>query len=155
MISPNREGSLWVVSACLAGQACRYDGHAQPMEQVRELVRRGRALPVCPEQMGGLPTPRKPCELVDCGARGYRVLDSKGHDHTRAFRTGAREALEMALLFGAKGAILKTRSPSCGYGSVYDGTFRGILTSGRGVFADLLLGKGFEILTEEDLGGLL
>lgn len=144
--SPDRAGTLWVVSACLAGQACRYDGKAQPLERVRDLVRRGLALPVCPEQMGGLPTPRVSCERV-----GGRVLDADGEDRTEAFLLGAQEALALARLFGATHALLKSRSPSCGCGLIYDGTFGGGLVRGNGLFAELLLGHGFDVLTDLDL----
>ncbi|MBU1002886.1 MAG: DUF523 domain-containing protein [Proteobacteria bacterium] len=136
----------YVVSACLAGVNCRYDGQATPVAAVLELLRQGRALPVCPEQLGGLGTPRPCCEL-----QGDRVLDTQGHDVTEAFERGAAEALRLARLFGASLAILKSRSPSCGCGQVYDGTFSGTLVPGNGLFAALLQGQEFEILTEQDL----
>ncbi|MGE4299194.1 MAG: DUF523 domain-containing protein [Desulfovibrionaceae bacterium] len=137
---------LWLVSACLAGVACRYDGTAVPCDAVRELVRQGRALPVCPEQLGGLPTPRPPAELV-----GDRVRTRQGQDVTEAFARGAEEALRLALDAGCVGAVLKARSPSCGRGRVYDGTFSGVLRPGHGLFAALLLAHGFIVHTEEDV----
>lgn len=136
----------YVVSACLAGVNCRYDGQATPVEAVLELLRQGRALPICPEQLGGLATPRPCCEL-----QGNRVRDTQGLDVTEAFQRGAAEALRLAKLFGASQAILKSRSPSCGCGRIYDGSFSGTLIPGNGLFAALLLEEGFEILTEQAL----
>ncbi len=140
-----------IVSACLAGISCRYNGKGAALAQVRQLIQQGLALPVCPEQLGGLPTPRASCELVSCGKRGYRILTAKGQDYTKNFLAGARQAYELAKLFGAQTAILKTRSPSCGCGTVYNGTFSGIVTEGWGTFAQLLREKSFKLLTEEDL----
>lgn len=142
-------GSRFVVSACLAGVSCRYDGGATPVPKILDLVRRGIALPVCPEQLGGLTTPRPPCEL-----RAGRVITTEGADVTDAFLRGAEEALTLAELFGARFAVLKTRSPSCGLGRVYDGTFSGALVPGDGLFATLLTQRGFNVLTEDDFGGL-
>src|SRR5512136_2016262 len=97
-----------IVSACLAGVACRYDGGAKPCAAVICLVAEGQAIPVCPEQLGGLPTPRLPAEQV-----GDRVIRKDGMDVTAEFERGAQEALKVARLVGAKTAILKARSPSC------------------------------------------
>lgn len=141
-----KPGTRLVVSACLAGVNCRYDGAATPVPAVAELVRRGLALPVCPEQLGGLPTPRPSCEIVD----GH-VRDKHGADVSEQFLRGANEALRLAELFGATAAVLKARSPSCGRGQVYDGSFLGRLVPGDGLFAALLLEHGFEVLTEADL----
>ncbi|GBC63048.1 DUF523 domain-containing protein [Desulfonema ishimotonii] len=135
-----------IVSACLAGVRCRYNGDAFPNEKVIELVATGKALPVCPEQLGGLPTPRPPAEIV-----GERVINTQGADITPQFQAGAREALRLCRLAGCTKAILKSRSPSCGYGRIYDGTFSGTLIPGDGLFARLLRENGVEILTEEDL----
>lgn len=134
-----------LVSACLAGLATRYDGEATPFEPVRELIRQGRAIPVCPEQLGGRPTPRNPNEIKD-----GRVLDAKGEDHTQAFERGAQEGLRLAKLAGCTQAILKAKSPSCGSGRIYDGSFTGKIISGDGVFAKLLKEHGMHISTEED-----
>jgi uncharacterized protein YbbK (DUF523 family) len=135
-----------IVSACLAGLATRYDGKASPHPAVMELLRRGKALPVCPEQIGGLPTPRTCHEIV-----GARVEDRSGNDHTEAFESGARQALELAEQAGCRRAILKSRSPSCGSGTIYDGSFSGKLIAGDGVFAALLKAHGVEVVSEEDL----
>jgi uncharacterized protein YbbK (DUF523 family) len=135
-----------IVSACLADIHCRYDGGGKPCEAVIRLVAEGKALPVCPEQLGGLPTPRIPAEII-----AGRVIRRDGADVTEAFLRGAREALKLARMVGAKTAILKARSPSCGCGKIYDGSFTGKLVDGYGVFADLCKQAGMEMKTEEEL----
>lgn len=134
----------YVVSACLAGEPCRYDGGCSPCPAVQRLIRAGQALPVCPETLGGLPTPRVPSEI-----RGGRVVAKDGTDVTDAFTRGAEEALRLAQENGCTAAILKARSPSCGSGEVYDGTFTGTRVSGEGVFARMAREAGFEIWNEE------
>lgn len=134
-----------LVSACLAGLATRYDGGSTPCETVLELVRQGRALPVCPEQLGGLPTPREPLELRD-----GRVYDRDGNEFTESFRLGAEQGLKLARLAGCTTGVLKSGSPSCGAGTVHDGTFTGTKIPGNGVFAGLLLAHGIRVLTELD-----
>lgn len=135
-----------LVSACLAGEPCRYDGSAAPHPAVLELVRQGRALPVCPEVLGGLPPPREPVEI-----RGGRFLTRSGADVTEAFHAGARRCLDMALDAGCREAVLKARSPSCGCGQVYDGTFSGVLIPGDGVLAALLKERGIAVRAESGL----
>ena len=131
---------MMIVSACLAGFPCRYDGKARPCEQVVELVRAGKAIPVCPEQLGGLPTPRTSCEIRD-----GRVVDAEGYDRTEAFRRGARAVLQIAQTYGATEALLQSRSPSCGSGPIYDGSFTKTLTAGDGVTARLLKENGIQV----------
>ncbi|GAP22251.1 DUF523 domain-containing protein [Leptolinea tardivitalis] len=135
-----------IVSACLAGVHCRYDGNAKPCEAVIRLVAEGKAIPVCPEQLGGLTTPRQSSEIVN-----GRVWMRDGTDVTGAFTRGAQEAINLARLAGATSAILKARSPSCGVGRVYDGTFTGRLIPGDGIFAALCRENGLSVKTEEDL----
>jgi uncharacterized protein YbbK (DUF523 family) len=135
-----------IVSACLAGVHCRYDSGEKTCDPVICLVAEGKAIPLCPEQLGGLTTPRQPCEAI-----GYRVISKDGTDVTEAFHNGAHEALKIASLVGAKTAILKSRSPSCGSGFIYDGTFTGKLVPGDGIFAALCKANGIEVTTEEDL----
>jgi len=141
-----------LVSACLAGIHSRYNGERKALEQVLDLIRQGVALPVCPEQLGGLPTPRPPCEIL-----AGRVLNKDGQDQTAQFALGAEEGLRLARLFGATGAILKAGSPSCGCGSIYDGSFTGRRVPGNGVFAALLRAEGLAVMDEEQflkhLGG--
>jgi uncharacterized protein YbbK (DUF523 family) len=135
-----------IVSACLAGVRCRYDGKDASSEKVVELVRKGKALSVCPEQLGGLPTPREPVECKD-----GRAITRSGKDVTSLFEKGAAESMKIADLVGAQEAILKAFSPSCGSGKVYDGTFSGKLIEGDGIFTALLKKKGIKILTEKDI----
>ncbi len=134
----------YVVSACLAGEPCRYDGGCSPCPAVQRLIRAGQALPVCPETLGGLPTPRVPSEI-----RGGRVVAKDGTDVTDAFTRGAEEALRLAQENGCAAAILKARSPSCGSGEIYDGTFTGTRVPGEGVFARMAREAGLEIWNEE------
>lgn len=136
-----------IVSACLAGMFCRYNGEVQPFEPVVELLRQGRAIPFCPEAFGGLPTPRQPCEI-----QNGRVLDPDDNDVTEEFERGAEEGLRLAKLTGCTEAILKANSPSCGCGIIYDGTFTGTKIPGNGVFAGLLLQHGIRVRSEENLG---
>lgn len=145
--------AIYLVSACLAGENCRYDGKNSRNEAVVELVRQGKAIPVCPEQLGGLPTPRCPCEIVRAGDGSIRVMSRDGRDLTREFYAGAEKALAIAKAHGVRKAILKSKSPSCGCGQVYDGTFSGRLTEGHGVTAKLLMDNQIEVCTEDDLAG--
>lgn len=140
-----------LVSACLLGCRCRYDGDGKENAQVRALAARHTLIPVCPEQLGGLPTPRSPSERV--GEDG-RVVARDGTDVTDAFARGAAEALRLCRLTGCEAAVLKARSPSCGSGTVYDGTFTGSLTAGDGVTAALLIREGIPVVSEETLGTL-
>ena len=134
----------YVVSACLAGEPCRYDGGCSPCPAVQRLIRAGQALPVCPETLGGLPTPRVPSEI-----RGGCVVAKDVTDVTDAFTRGAEEALRLAQENGCTAAILKARSPSCGSGEIYDGTFTGTRVPGEGVFARMAREAGLEIWNEE------
>jgi len=138
-----------LVSACLLGVPCRYDGQAKPCPAVLALMDRHTLIPVCPEQLGGLPTPRNPSER-----RGRRVVSSAGADVTAAYRRGAEETLRLARLYGCEAAILKERSPSCGSGEIYDGTFTRTLTPGDGVAAALLRARGIRVLGETEIPGL-
>lgn len=135
----------YVVSACLAGKSCKYNGGSSPCLQVMELVRLGKARVICPECLGGLKIPRPPCECL-----GERVISKDGEDVTEKFRLGAERALIAAQKTGAKKAILKSRSPSCGYRQIYDGTFSRRLVPGNGHWAEKLEQAGFTIFTEED-----
>ena len=135
-----------LVSACLAGYRCRYDGKIVPDAETVALLKAGKAIPVCPEMMGGLPCPRIPSERT---ANDSRVITKDGGDVTEAFRTGAEETLRMARLYGCTQAILKAKSPSCGVGQIYDGTFSGTLRTGFGVTAQLLRENGIAVLVKD------
>lgn len=137
-----------LVSACLLGVNCRYNGIPQADESVTELLTRDdiTLIPVCPEQLGGLMTPRTPSEQI-----GERVMDEQGNDRTESFVQGAKEALHLAKLYECEVAILKERSPSCGSGFVYDGTFSHTQVPGDGVCAGLLKKNGIHVFGESKL----
>ncbi len=136
-----------LVSACLLGVCCRYDGDTTgPHPDVEALMEEHNLIPICPEIMGGLPTPRPPAER-----RGDMVLTRDHRDVTMQFERGAEEALKLCHLYGCKYAILKERSPSCGTGRIYDGTFSGRLKQGYGVAADLLSSYGVIVLGESEV----
>lgn len=124
-----------LISACLLGEPCRYDGLSKPLDADKLAALRARyeLIPVCPEQAGGLPTPRIPSER-----RGARVINRAGEDVTAQFRRGAALALRLARENGCGRALLKERSPSCGSGEIYDGSFTGRVVPGDGVAAEAL-----------------
>ncbi len=134
-----------LVSACLLGEPCRYDGKSKPCPAVCALQTSHTLIPVCPEVLGGLPTPRTPSEIV-----GERVMMKDGHDVSENYRRGAQRTLEIARAQGCVTAILKERSPSCGCGKVYDGSFTGTLRDGNGITAALLLSHGIRVLGESE-----
>lgn len=137
-----------LISACLLGQYCRYDGKTKVYPQVQALLGRDdiHLIPVCPEQCGGLATPRPAAER-----QGKRVVTTNGSDVTAQYQRGAEAALYWARLFHCTKAILKEKSPSCGHGQIYDGTFSRTLTAGDGVTVELLRAEGLEIIGESDL----
>lgn len=154
--TPQVRSKLVLVSACLAGCECRFDGKANPAKGVAALVAAGRAVQVCPEEEGGLPTPRPPAEIVggdghDVLSGAAKVVTKDGVDVTDVYIAGARKALEAAQATGATTAILKSRSPSCGKGAIYDGSFSRTVRTGDGVTAALLSQHGIEVLTEADI----
>ncbi|MAG61045.1 purine-nucleoside phosphorylase [archaeon] len=132
-----------IVSACLAGINCRYDGKSKPNGKISDIVKKGEAIAVCPEELGGLPTPRPAAEQVK-----NKVINNKGEDITEQFYKGANLALAIAEENNCTEAILKCKSPMCGKGEVYDGSFSGTLTEGEGIFAKLLNEKGVKVITE-------
>lgn len=134
-----------LVSACLLGCSCRYDGKSKLDERVLALQSGHTLIPVCPEQLGGLPTPRLPAEI-----QGEKVTRKDGQDITAQYVKGAREALRLYTLLGCDCALLKARSPSCGKGCIYDGSFSGALTKGNGITAALFQEKGIRVFTEEE-----
>ena len=142
---------MYIVSACLLGQNCKYNGGNNRNEDVVEFCRTHKYVTVCPESAGRLPSPRPPAEKV-----GSKIMDKNGNDLTEAFIRGAeislKSCMEMARLSGEEieGAILKANSPSCGVGHIYDGTFSGTLTEGNGVFAGMLRRLGIETITEKE-----
>lgn len=145
-----------IVSACFTGIHCRYDQNHCKIEEIQKLVKNGEAVPVCPEQMGGLSTPRNPAEIV--GGSGEDVLDGKakvidnqGCDVTEAYIKGAYQALQKAKEIGATEAILKEKSPSCGSCQIYNGTFAGKKKVGQGVTTALFRRHGMKVISEDQL----
>src|SRR3989338_7283798 len=133
-------------SACLLGIKCRYDGKSELNKKAIALSRKEALIPICPEQLGGLPTPREPAEL-----RGNKVVTRSGKDVTGNFAIGAEQVLRLARLFGIKEAILKQRSPSCGCREIYDGSFSGKIIKGHGITASLLKKNGIKVISDKDL----
>lgn len=133
-------------SACLLGIRCRYDGKSKRNRKVIKLIKKAILIPVCPEQLGGLSTPREPAER-----KGKKVFTKSGKDVTKKFLKGAKTVLTIAKLFRIKEAILKQKSPSCGVGKIYDGTFTGKLIKGDGVTTSLLKKNKIKVISEEDL----
>jgi len=144
-------------SACLLGIKCTWDGkNRYKNKKVIELSKKEFLIPVCPEQLGGLPTPRVPQEIQGCSGEKVldgecKVLNKKGGDVTEKFIHGAQETLEIVKMFGIKEFIAKQKSPSCGCGRTYDGTFSGRLIRGDGVTTALLKRNGIRVISEEDL----
>ena len=141
-----------LISACLLGAACRYDGKSVPLppETIAALTEKYALVPVCPEQLGGLPTPRESSER-----RGDAVVTSSGNDVTAQYARGAQQALYLAETLGCRAALLKERSPSCGSGEIYDGTFSRTLAPGDGVTAQLLKAHGIAVFGESEIEKLI
>lgn len=142
-----------LISACLLGVACRYDGRSKPQEKslLDALKSRFHLIPVCPEIMGGLPTPRIASEVTP----ERRVRRADGADVTAEYERGAGEVLRLARLFDCELAILKARSPACGSGAIYDGSFTGQTVEADGIAAALLKQNGIRVLTEEEISAIL
>ena len=141
---------MTLVSACLAGVNCKYNGKNNLNPDILKLVEEGRAILVCPEQLGGLATPRNPSEIVN-----NKVIMNDGTDVTNQYMKGANETLRLAKLYKINKAILKAKSPSCGNKKIYDGTFTGNLIEGYGVTAKLLLQNGITVINEEEFSDIL
>ena len=136
----------YLISACLCGEYCRYDGGAFDYPHLRRLAEEGVALPYCPEHAGGLPIPRKPCEII-----GDKVLAADGTDCTAEYTRGAEGALALCKEHGITAAILKESSPSCGSTRIYDGTHTGVKIPGMGLAARLLTENGVALYSEKAL----
>lgn len=139
-----------LISACLLGTPCRYDGKENTLEVLSKLKETFHFLPVCPEVLGGLSTPRPAAEIVN-----GRVINQLGEDISSFFQKGAELTLKIAKEKNIKFAILKAKSPSCGFGLIYDGSFSKTLILGNGLTAELLSKNGFQIFTEIDFDNLL
>ncbi|HHV26115.1 DUF523 domain-containing protein [Anaerosalibacter bizertensis] len=141
---------MYIVSACLAGIKCRYDGKDNENNDIIKLVKEGKAIPVCPEVLGGLPIPRVPCEIIEDKSGKLKVINKEGKDCTLEFLQGAQKALAIAEVVGADTAILKSKSPSCGCGKIYDGKFNGNLVDGDGITTRLFKENGIKVYTENN-----
>ena len=136
-----------LVSACLIGENCKYNGKNNRSEKVLEYIKNAdKVVAVCPEVLGGLDIPRDPSEI-----KGGKVITKKGKDVTLEFIKGAEEALSIAKEENIDIAILQSRSPSCGVNEIYDGNFEGKLTCGEGIFAKMLKNNGFKVIDAEDI----
>lgn len=140
-----------LVSACLLNVQCRYDGSGcTDIEKIAELLEKHTLIPVCPEQLGGLATPRDPVER-----KGRKAENKKGRDVTGQFQKGAAETVRLAKLYSCSHAILKERSPSCGSSYIYDGTFSGTRITGQGFTTELLRKNGIIVKSENEIGQFL
>lgn len=144
---------MLILSACLCGIECKYDGNSNMHPVFQELLRCGRAIPVCPEQLGGLPTPRVPAEISGTGEQVLggraRVINRLGDEVSTSFIKGAQQTLNIAKTVNPSLIILKSRSPSCGVGAIYDGSFSSRLKEGDGVTAALLKRHGYAVIDDE------
>ena len=137
------------VSSCLVGINCKYSGGNNYNQKVFDLVKEGKAIPICPEQLGGLQTPRNPAEIKIIDGKKH-VIDDKNKDVTENFEKGAKEVLELSKKLNIEKAILQARSPSCGVGKIYSGNFDGKLIQGNGILAELFIENGIEVINSED-----
>ena len=137
------------ISACLVGINCKYNGGNNYDERALALVQKGEAIPICPEQLGGLTTPRTPAEIRILDGEKY-VITQTGEDVTEKYLRGAEEVLELASKLSITKAILKAKSPSCGKGKIYDGSFTRTLIEGDGITAELLMRHGIEVISWEE-----
>ena len=135
-----------LVSACLCGINCKYNGTNNYNEKIFNLVKDGKAIPICPEQLGGLSTPRIPSEISN-----NRVINKDGIDVTNNFVRGANEVLELCKRLNINKVILKSKSPSCGKGKIYSGNFDGKLVDGNGILTELLLQNNIEVINSDEL----
>lgn len=145
-----------LVSACLLGIDCKYNGSNNDNAKVKEYLKNKAFVIACPEQLGGLTTPRDPSEIVKCDKDGiinenYKIISNKYVDVTRNFIKGANETLKIAKIYNCKEAILKDGSPSCGSNFIYDGSFTGNKIIGEGVTAKLLRENNIKVISENDL----
>ena len=139
-----------LVSACLVGINCKYSGGNNYNKKVFDLVKEGKAIPICPEQLGGLTTPRNPVELKFINGKRY-AIDNQGNDVTENFESGAKQVLELVKNLNINKAILQPRSPSCGVGKIYSGNFDNELVDGDGILAELLKQNGVEVFTPDEV----
>ncbi len=138
-----------LISACLAGINCRYDGKNNLIKEIKDLVEQGKAIIICPEILGGMKTPRIPAEIT-CKEGKLQIINTQNENVSSFFFEGARKTLEYANKNKVKQAILKSKSPSCGFKEIYDGTFTKTLKKGNGITAQILIDNGIEVCSEKD-----
>ena len=138
-----------LISACLVGMNCKYNGENNFNEKALELVKSGKAIPICPEQLGGLTTPRDPSEIKIIDNKRH-VINNKNKDVTEEFERGAKEVLKLAKELNVEKVILQSRSPSCGVGKIYSGNFDKVLIDGNGILAQMLIDNNIEVVDIED-----
>lgn len=139
-----------LISSCLVGIDCKYNGKNNYHKELKELIDSGKAIPVCPEQLGGLSTPRVPAEIIRDKDNNIKVITKNGKDVTKEYFLGAERALKIAKTLNIELAILKSKSPSCGCGKIYDGNFSKNLIEGNGITTEFFLKNGIKVLTEEE-----
>lgn len=139
-----------IISSCLAGINCKYSGKNNLNPFFEKLLNSGKAVPICPEQLGGLATPREPAEIVRDKQGNIRVMTKNGKDVTKEYILGAERALAVAKALNINVAVLQSRSPSCGCGTVYDGTFSKHLIDGNGITAELFMKNGIKVFSDEN-----
>lgn len=144
---------MYLVSACLIGVNCRYDGKNNYNQKLYKLFKESLLYPVCPEILGGLEIPRKPCELI-IEQNNYKVYNIDGENRTDEFLKGAKKTLKIADLMKVKGVIFKDKSPSCGVYNIHDGNFNGNIIKGKGVTTNFLEKSGYKVYSEVDLNNL-
>lgn len=141
---------MYLISSCLVGVNCRYDGNNNLDEALLNLINSGKAIALCPEVLGNLPTPRECCEITCRINEAQKVTAQNGEDRTAAFLEGAQKTLAVCKILGISKAILKSKSPSCGSEMIYDGSFQGKLISGKGLTAQLLEENGIQVFDEQN-----
>lgn len=144
---------MYLISACLVGINCRYDGTDTVDERLVQLMKEGKAIIACPEVLGELPIPREPCEIIINQDGKKMVVSKTGEEYTEPYLKGANKTLEICKIAGVDTAILKSRSPSCGCGQIYDGTFTSKVIKGNGLTAELLIKNNIKVFTEQDWKG--
>ncbi len=139
-----------LVSACLAGINCKYNGKNNYNEKIFNLIKEGKAIPICPEQLGGLQTPRFPAEIKNSNNNVRIVVNNKGTDVTKEYVRGAEEVLKLAKELNIEKAIFQQRSPSCGKGKIYNGEFNGKIIEGNGITTEMLLNNNIPVISLEE-----